>query len=143
MSKELMTQGSFLGRGWSSPPTFVKGPDIALMTDSSKNINENLMNLVRTKLGERPFRSEYGTDLWKVSFQPATSIPIGRIKAALKRTIKKFEPRVNLEEVELELDMSESNCLLVKVVYTDIQINHRRNFVYPFYLNEGTHIDLA
>ena len=143
MSKELITKGSFLGRGWSSPPTFVKGPDIALMSESSKNINENLMNLVKTKLGERPFRSSYGTDLWKVTFQPATSIPVGKIKSALKRTIKRHEPRIVLESVEVELDFTEGNCLLVKVVYTDIQINHRRNFVYPFYLNEGTHIDLV
>ena len=141
MNTDLIANGSFLGRGWSNPPTFVKGPNLVLMSEAEKNINESLMILIRTRLGERPFRSAYGTSLWREAFRPANDIPIGEIKASLSSAIKKFEPRVVLDDIEVELDTSDGICLQISILYTDIQVNHRKNFVYPFYLNEGTHLD--
>ena len=138
---EALVKGGFLGRGWSSPPTFVKGPNVVLMSEAEKNIRENLMNLFNTRLSERPFRAAYGTDIWKQLFTPANAIPVGELESDLTKAIKEYEPRVVLEEVKVDVDLIDSPCLVVSVLYTEIATNSRHNFVFPYYLNEGTHVD--
>ena len=134
---------AFLGRGWASPPTFVKGPNVALMNEGGINVNQNLMNLLNTHMGERPFKAMYGTNLSKVLFKPQTAIPQGELVTFLKAAIERYEPRIKVEALSLEMENQPNSRLLIKLSYVLISVNSRHNFVYPFYLNEGTHLELT
>lgn len=135
--------GSFLGRGWATPPVFIKGPGMTLMNEGAENVNENLMNLLKTRLGERPFRALYGTDLSQMLFQPQTAIPLGELHTFIQASIERYEPRILVEEINLVLENEPVSKLIVQLTYQLIAVNSRHNFVFPFYLDEGTHLSVS
>ena len=51
---------SFLGRGWSFPPTFDKKLGDIEMVSMDKDIEQSLEIYFSTKLGERTIRSDFG-----------------------------------------------------------------------------------
>lgn len=134
------TTGGFLGRGWSFPPVFVKGVGAALMTAGEANVNESLRTLLNTRLGERPFRPLYGTRLRDMMFQPLSSIQQGDLITFLKANISEYEPRIDLEEITISLQNQPDSSLIISISYRIIAVNSRHNFVYPYYLNEGSHL---
>jgi len=139
---ETAQDQNILGRGWATPPTFIKGANQALMNEGELNVNENLKNLLDTRLLERPYRPLYGTNLHSKVFSNQSALALGELQSSLSNAIDENEPRVKLESVDIELFNALDSMLLIKVVYTIISVNTRHNFVYPFYLNEGTHINL-
>ena len=63
------------------------------------------------------------------------------MRADIARAITLFEPRITLEEVSFE-ERSDKGLLLILITYTIIRTNSRNNMVYPFYLNEGTNLNI-
>lgn len=137
---EQESTGGFLGTGWASPPTFIKGPNTALTTSGAVNVNENLRILLETRLGERPFKPLYGANLHDQMFRPLSDIPQGDLITFLKANIKRFEPRIELEKLTVSMESLPDSKLIISISYRIISVNSRHNFVYPFYLNEGTHV---
>jgi hypothetical protein len=54
-----------------------------------------------------------------------------------------YEPRVNLESVILDDSMELEGVVLINIVYQVKNTNSRFNFVYPYYKQEGTDINLT
>ena len=54
---------SFLGRGWSFPPTFSKSTQNLLMTSDEEDIQKSLEILLSTTIGERFLQPAYGCNL--------------------------------------------------------------------------------
>lgn len=135
-------KNAFLGTGWSSPPTFVKGVNSVLMSRDVQNVNENLRNLFFTNLGERIYNQNYGTQLNRLVFTSQGALLETEIKDSLARVIKLFEPRVILDQIFIDSSDQRSGMILIQVDYTLRKINSRHNFVYPFYISEGTNLDV-
>src|SRR5215213_3058539 len=95
---------SFLGRGWSFPPTFTRGAAAVDMVSSHEDIQQSLMILLSTRLGERVMVAEYGCALWSVVFENVTTALLTRVKDMVERAIIKWEPRIRVEEVLTEVD---------------------------------------
>lgn len=133
---------AFLGIGWGSPPTFVKGGNQVLMTKDIANINENLTNLFKTTRGERALNPNYGSELNKFIFAAQSGIVPKEIESTLKRSIQFYEPRIIVDQIAIELRNEENSLLVISVSYTVRKVNTRHNFVYPFYINEGTYLDI-
>ena len=55
-----MEDNSFLGRGWSFPPTFNKSRAEIEMVSKEEDIKQSLEIYFYTKLGERIMRQDYG-----------------------------------------------------------------------------------
>lgn len=135
------TINAFVGIGWSSPPTFVKGSNAVIMTKDVQNINENLKLLFSTRTGERTFKHDYGTQLNELIFSPQNALLENEIKESLERAIKLYEPRVLVDHIMIDSSDREEGVILIQVSYTVRKINSRHNFVYPFYIKEGTNLD--
>lgn len=133
---------AFLGIGWGSPPTFVKGANEVIMTKDIANINENLSNLFKTKRGERALNPTYGSQLNKFIFAAQSGISVKEIESSLKRSIQFYEPRIVVDEIAIQLTNEENGLIIISVSYTVRKVNTRHNFVYPFYINEGTYLDI-
>lgn len=137
-----MDKNAFIGKGWGFPPTFVKGYNTVVMTEDIQNVNENLRALFSTTLGERPFNQGYGTRLKNFVFNAQSALLEIEIKDALTTAIKLYEPRIIVDNLVIDMTKSADGYVSVNLQYTVRQINSRHNFVYPFYINEGTHLDI-
>lgn len=130
---------SFLGIGWSFPPSFsrVRG-GVKLIADE-EDIHNSIMVLLATKVGERLMQPKYGCNLDEMLFEPLSVTLQTYIKELVFTAIFYFEPRVNPEGLALEAQLEEG-VVLVKLEYTVRATNTRHNLVYPYYIGEGTNL---
>ena len=61
----------------------------------------------------------------------------------IENSILYFEPRIDLEKVSLDDSRELEGVVLIEVVYRVRTTNSRFNFVFPFYKNEGTDLNLT
>lgn len=163
MANETENTNTFLGRGWTFPPTFFKdtsgggvseagidyydlnpattGKAGVYMAEGVEDINMSLEVLFSTALGERVMLPEYGGDLHDMMFEGIDIGLLTRIKDRVRKAIIYFEPRIKLDGVKTLVTDSEGVIMLV-IEYTIISTNTRNNLVYPFYLTEATDTDL-
>lgn len=133
---------SFLGHGWAFPPSFDDAITGVQMVSEIEDIRQSLMILISTTPGERIMTPAYGCDLNKMVFERITESTRYKIIALVERAILLFEPRITVNKTEVKLASVEPGILHIIVDFSVIQSNTRSNIVYPFYLNEGTHVDL-
>ena len=135
----MARQRSFLGTGWGFPPTFVRGQGV-VMTSDEEDIRASLEILLSTEVGERVMQPKYGCDLHRLLFEPLDLTLQAYIKDLVKTAILYFEPRIVLDDVTFELT-GEEGRIDIRVDYTVATTNARNNFVYPFYIGEGTQVE--
>lgn len=81
--------------------TFNSNPltnDLILLKDETA-IARSVRNLVLTFTGERFFQPDLGSKVSRLLFEPMTPIVSDQIKDEITRTIKSYEPRVELKSV--------------------------------------------
>lgn len=131
---------SFLGTGWSFPPNFVKGLNGVEMISDEEDIKSSLEILLSTRIRERIMQPTYGCDLSKLLFEPIDTTLKAYIKDLIKDAILYHEPRIILNDVTLDTKKDEEGIVEITLDYTITSTNTRYNYVYPFYLSEGTNI---
>ncbi len=136
----MMDERSFLGTGWGFPPGFSRGSGGVSMTSEEEDIRASLAILLSTRVGERVMQPKYGCNLERLLFEPLDTGLQTYMKDLIRTAILYFEPRILLEELALELHQDEGRVDIL-LRYRVAATNTRHNFVYPFYLEEGT--DLA
>lgn len=139
MAKIKIDENSFLGRGWSFPPTFMRGEHSVVMVDEEEDIRQSLMILLSTIKGERVMNPDYGANMEELLFEPLNVSLASRMSERIEKAILFFEPRIKTNDVNFSLD-KENGLIEIRIDYTIIATNNRRNVVYPYYLNEGTDI---
>ncbi len=131
---------SFLGTGWSFPPTFDKNmPSITMVWDE-EDIRQSLFILFSTTPGDRVTNLEYGCDLQSLVFRGIDGVTIQLMKDVIAIAILYFEPRITLEDIKIDTKEELEGIVYIEVIYTIRKINIRSNIVYPFYKIEGTSI---
>ena len=82
---------------------FTKNPVSADVTKKydEEAIKASLRNLILTKNYERPFHPEIGCQIYYLMFENYDPIMKRVMEQTIKNTITKFEPRVNLENVQI------------------------------------------
>lgn len=127
---------SFLGTGWSFPPSFDPQLGIVQMLSDEADIQSSLEILLSTRLGERVMQPTYGCNLDEMLFEPLTTTLKTYIADLIRTAILYHESRITVNKI----DMTESNDLeglvLIKLEYTVKSTNSRYNYVYPYYKNE-------
>jgi len=131
---------SFLGTGWSFPPNFAKGLNGVEMISNEEDIQSSLEILLSTRIRERIMQPTYGCDLSKLLFEPIDTTLKAYIKDLIKDAILYHEPRIILNDVTLDTKKDEEGIVVITLDYTVTSTNTRYNYVYPFYLSEGTNI---
>ena len=131
---------SFLGKGWSFPPTFDKKLGDIQMVTMEEDIKQSLEIYFSTKLGERIMRSDYGCFLHSQVFELANESLIQGLSKELERSINEFEPRILIIEIKANKKDSSEGLIEINVAYEIRATNNRSNIVFPFYINEGTRI---
>lgn len=126
---------SFLGVGWSFPPSFRDGA-VALTSDED-DIRASLQVLFNTAPGERFLQPDYGIDMQSVMFEPMSTTLRTFLIDRIKTAILVHEPRIRV--VGLQIDTPEPNdgAMQVLLEYEVRATNSRFNMVFPFYRTDG------
>jgi phage baseplate assembly protein W len=130
---------NYLGTGWSFPPAFVKGYGVQ-MVSREEDIEQSLEILFSTMPGERIFNFDYGCNIRHHVFENMDLSVKTLIIDDIKHAILYFEPRIDVENVEVEIKDPLEGILWIHLDYKVRQTNSRSNRVFPFYFNEGTNI---
>ena len=132
---------SFLGTGWSFPPEFSKRGKV-VMVSAEEDIKQSLLILLSTSPGERVMQPSFGCGLKHHVYENINESTITILKDLIARAILFFEPRVKLETIIVDTSSAYEGVLHFDIVYRIIATNTRHNIVYPFYLREGSDVQL-
>jgi phage baseplate assembly protein W len=133
----------FLGRGWSFPPDFTAPVTGVAMLEDDADVASSLQVLLSTTPGERIMQPLYGCNLSELVFENLDTRMKTLMADKVESAILYYEPRVTLESVALDDSKTLDGVVLIQVVYTVKSTNSRFNFVYPYYIQEGTDINLT
>jgi phage baseplate assembly protein W len=131
-------ESSFLGTGWSFPPTFSQQTFSVDLVSDDQDIRESLWILFCTTIGERMMLPDYGSLLWKMVFQNITNTLMTQLADIVRQAILYWEARIDVDDVAVQPDSSVAGLVLITVSYTIRKTNARNNLVFPFYIQEGT-----
>jgi uncharacterized protein len=134
---------SFLGRGWSFPPEFVKEAGTpakgeVLMTEDEEDIRTSLTILFATAEGERFLNPRYGLRMDDQVFEPMGTTARNYLKDRIRTAILVHEPRINLDALEIDASRDVEGIIAVVIDYSVRTTNSRFNFVYPFYRSDAS-----
>jgi phage baseplate assembly protein W len=131
---------SFLGTGWKFPPEFNKTLERAETSTAEVDISESLEIILSTRVGERIMLPDFGCNLDELIFAPLNLTLITFVKDLINTAILYYEPRIDVNRINIEQSGDIEGVLLIELDYTIRSTNSRRNLVYPFYRGEGTDV---
>ena len=105
-----------LGQGISWPPR-VDGDGRLLLSADAENVREAIQVILLTEPGERVRLPEFGAGLGRFLFEPnipATHIAIAR---AIDLSLKRWEPRIRVAQVEVDADPTDPQAALATITY--------------------------
>jgi len=130
------SNNSFLGRGWSFPPTFNRQTGVQML-DGEADIQSSLEILLSTRIGERMMQPEYGCNTDNMLFETMNTGFQTFMKNHIQKAILSDEPRIDLKNIDLVTQNAVDGVILIVVDYVVRATNTRTNLVYPFYKTEG------
>jgi phage baseplate assembly protein W len=124
-----------LGVGWAFPVRPVNGR--LAFARYEEDIEQAIQIILLTARNERVMLPEFGAGVRNFVFEPNTPATHRAVEGAVRQALIDWEPRIDLERVEVTADDSEPNLLLIHVDYVVRATNTFYNRVFPFYLLEG------
>ncbi len=132
----------FLGKGWSFPPSFSKALQTVEITEKMLDIKKSLEILLSTKVGERVMQPKFGCNMDELVFESLDTSTKTIIIDKIQTAILYFEPRIDVKKIELNTDNELEGIIIMEIEYIVRATNSRFNFVYPYYRNEGTELEI-
>ena len=129
----MSNAADFVGRGISFPMRVDQSGALA-MTSGVDDIDASIRVVLLTAPGERVMRPFFGCRIWELLFEPINANTLGLMADAVREAIGRWEPRVELVDVELDADPAQQGRVLINLRYRVRATNDRRNLVYPFYV---------
>ncbi|WP_404786865.1 GPW/gp25 family protein [Altericista sp. CCNU0014] len=123
---------SHLGRGLAFPLR-VNVQGRVQLSETILNIEESIQIVLRTQLGERVYRPDFGSRLSELVFAPMNAQTLLLLRLHVQEALTQWEPRIVLEDVRTEPDPGQG-CVDIVVDYRPKDSHDSRSLVYPFYL---------
>jgi phage baseplate assembly protein W len=127
---------SFLGRGWSFPPSFSPGGAEVAMVSDAEDVHQALQILLATSHGERPMQERFGCNLDTMLFEAMNPSLVNRVSNLIHDAVLRHEPRIDMRGVDVTA-VDQAGILQIRIDYAIRGTNSRYNMVFPFYLNEA------
>lgn len=104
-------------------------------SSGEENVRQSIWLILGTALGERVQRPDFGCAIHDLLFAPIGPLTTSAAADAVKQALTKWEPRIEVLDVEASPDAVEPTALIVEVHYRTRATNRRYNLVYPFALS--------
>ena len=95
-----------------------KGFFLDLNSDDASAIKADLMHLILTRKGQRLYNPDFGTDLLKFIFEPNDSLTLAGIKTEITTVIKKYLPKLSVDEISVVESPESEYAAVVTIKYT-------------------------
>jgi phage baseplate assembly protein W len=132
---------TFLGTGWSFPPTFSREFYGVEMTADLEDIKRSFDILFSTAVGERVMQPRYGCNLEPFIFEPMNTSTETMMEKIIKDAVTLNEPRVIVDRVDFNRNYEAGKIEIKLVDFRVITTNTRYNYVYPYYIVEATNLE--
>lgn len=129
---------SFLGTGWSFPPSFNAGG--VVMTADEADIQASLQILFGTTPGERFLVPKYGLDMHELMFEPMSTTMRTLLTDRVRTAILIYEPRIKLLNLQIDNPDPGEGTLQILLEYEVRATNSRFNLVFPFYRTDSNEV---
>jgi phage baseplate assembly protein W len=125
-----------LGVGWRYPVQLDTEDEIAL-SRHEQDVREAIWIILGTAPGERVMRPDFGCGIHEYVFAPNDTSTAGLVRFQVEEALTRWEPRIDLDEVQVQADPRDPALLLISVAYRVRSTDSHFNLVYPFYLQRG------
>ena len=130
---ENIRNREFLGQGLAFPLQVDPRGGIALAS-GERDIEQAIRIILETAPGERVMRPEFGCRIHELIFAPHNATTEGLIIHYVRQALVRWEPRIEVQEVDISSDTYDRSALLVHIHYLIKDTHDERSIVYPFYL---------
>lgn len=132
MFKNNLESYKYVGSGLAYPLQIAVQGGVRL-SSKEENIEESIAIILRTNLGERVNRPNFGSRLSELVFEPVNGETLLLTRLYVEESVKMWEPRINVKEVRAEPDLNRS-AIKIEIIYQIKNTSDLRSMVYPFYL---------
>jgi phage baseplate assembly protein W len=122
-----------IGTGLAFPLGVSRSGVLAFARDD-EDVRQAISIILSTAPGERPMRPEFGCGVHDYVFDVIDAATLGRMEEEIRRSLERWEPRIDVVDVGFELDPSTPGKLSITIGYRLRATNDVRNLVYPFYV---------
>lgn len=126
----------FLGSGWKFPPRLDSRGRVELI-HQEQDVEEAIQIILKTNVGERPMRPEFGSELFRLVFAPNDAATAGVARRYVHEALNRWEPRIEVLKVMAAPDERYPSVLRISIDYRIRATNSERNLVFPFYTIPG------
>jgi phage baseplate assembly protein W len=135
--------GTFLGTGWDflklvGPACPAPAADPACgggaYAAEEESVRQAVWIILGTAPGERVMRADFGCGIHQHVFSVADTTTLGRVTREVRDALIRWEPRIEVQDVQVALDAESVGRLLISIEYRVRTTNNQFNLVYPFYL---------
>lgn len=137
MDENTALEYGFLGTGWS----YILGRGISIngeggiaLMHGEYDVAKSIYIILSTAPGERVMRTEFGCSVHDLVFATPGPQSYGLVSYYVERALARWEPRIEVENVDVGADPRQPECMLIDVSYKIRANNSNRNLVYPFYV---------
>jgi phage baseplate assembly protein W len=119
-----MAASNLYGKGLGFPPRV--GPDgHVAWSEGEENVRESIRVILMTEPRERIQLAEFGAGLMRFLFEPNTSSTRFLIEERIRETLRRWEPRVRVESVQVETDPDDAEAAIATILYRLIATQQR------------------
>ena len=98
------------------------------------DIEQAIRVILGTAPGERPMRPEFGCAVHDLVFDTIDAELVGRVESAVHVALARWEPRIEVTDLEFDLDQVDRGTLGITINYRVLSTSRLYNLVYPFYV---------
>lgn len=104
------------GKSLAFPPRV--GPDGRMAwSEGESNVRESIAVILQTEAGERLMLADFGAGLGRYLFEPNNPATHVRIAASIEDALKRWEPRIALDGVEVRGDPADATAAIATIGY--------------------------
>jgi phage baseplate assembly protein W len=122
-----------IGNGVAFPLRIDQRGELAL-SSGDEDVREAIRLILGTAPGERAMRPEFGCGIHDYTFESIDAHTLGRIEQEVRDALDRWEPRIDVLEIDPDLSRAADGVLLLEITYRLRSMNDVRNLIYPFYV---------
>lgn len=133
-SQKDLSQADVLGTGVAFPLSLNARGHLN-MVSGEQAVRQAILMLLMTAPGQRVMRPDYGCRIHELVFSPGDATTLGLASYYVDEALKRWEPRIDVGQVEARVDPYEEGRVLLDISYTTKGQPEPRSLVFPFYHN--------
>jgi len=133
---DLQPARKFLGVGFAFPLQIDPATGQFGFAAYEADVQQAIFTILSTAKGERVMVPDFGCGMHDRVFSPNTATQANAVSADVREALTRWEPRIDLLDVNVTIDGAQGEVLLIRVDYRIRANNAFYNTVYPFYVND-------